>query len=66
MTSVRCENDRKCVITLGVKMWTFLMFGFVAQNKYSFTALGEQAPVSTPQQFTLFTGLGIPVRTRYM
>jgi len=66
MASVRCEDNRKSVIILGVKMWIFLMFGFVAQNKYPLTPLGKQAPVSTPQPVTLFTGLGIPVRTRCM
>jgi len=52
MTSVRCEDNRKCVITLGVKMWIFLMFDFVAQNKYPLTPLGKQAPISTPQPAT--------------
>lgn len=52
MTSVRCEDNRIWIITLGVKMWIFLMFGFVAQNKYPLTPLEKQAPVSTPQPFT--------------
>jgi hypothetical protein len=37
-------------------MWFFLMFWFVAQNKYPLTPLGKKAPVSTPQSVTLFTG----------
>jgi hypothetical protein len=48
MASVRCVDNRKSVITLGVKMWIFLMFGFVGQNKYPLTPLGKQVPVSTP------------------
>lgn len=53
MISVRYGDYRKSVIILCVKMWIFLMFGFVAQNKYQPTPLGKQVPLSTPQSVTL-------------
>ena len=54
MTSVCCEDNRKCVIALGVKMWIFLMFGFVAQNKYPLTPLGKNLGIDTSSSYFIY------------